>query len=88
MSIGPEGGFEEVVSDVSQRDKDDIAESVLEDMGERLNQGGARLADVRAGEMAVEELMGECDYPKYCKFYGENPGFCGRTCSMSVWDQI
>lgn len=36
----------------------------------------------------AEVAFGECSYPNYCKFYGENPSFCDRICSESVWDQI
>lgn len=35
-----------------------------------------------------EVAFGGCDYPNYCKFYGERPGFCDRICGESVWDQI
>ncbi len=36
----------------------------------------------------AELAFGQCDYPRYCKFYGENPSFCDRSCNMDIWDQI
>ena len=50
----------------------------------------SRVARERAGLLlrAAESVLGECDYPSYCKFYGENPSFCDRSCSESVLDQI
>lgn len=36
----------------------------------------------------AEVAFGACDYPQYCKFYGENPSFCDRSCDVDVWDQI
>lgn len=36
----------------------------------------------------ANDAFGVCDYPRYCKFYGENPGFCDRSCDTEVWDQI
>ncbi len=40
------------------------------------------------GRTVAEEAFGICDYPSYCKFYGDNPSFCDRSCDESVWDQV
>lgn len=36
----------------------------------------------------AEVAFGGCDYPRVCKFYGDNPSFCDRSCDIPVWDQI
>jgi hypothetical protein len=37
---------------------------------------------------AAEDLMGSCDYPSYCKFYGDDAGICDRSCDVPMWDQV
>lgn len=47
----------------------------------------AAFVDIVGREVA-EDAFGDCDFPRYCKFYGEDASCCDRSCGENVWDQI
>lgn len=42
------------------------------------------------GRTTARDVLGECTFGeiRYCRFYGEDPPFCDRSCAGDVWDQI
>lgn len=79
--------FERLLTD---EDRTKIALGVNGDLMDGLIAGETEEGDARGAESmaVVEKLMGECNFPKYCKFYGKDPDFCDRECGVPVWEQI
>lgn len=82
--------FEGVVGSFGEQDRLDTALAVNADMMRGLENGEMHADDPRVQQSAdaIEGLMGPCDYPRYCKFYGDDTGICDRSCNESIWDQI
>jgi hypothetical protein len=83
--------FGNVVDGFGEEDRLDAALGVNADMMRGLESGEIHADDPRVQQSAdaIEGLMGPCDYPRYCKFYGEGrTGICDRSCGESIWDQI
>ncbi len=82
--------LESFSEEFNEADRTEAALGINQDIIDGLESGEMSTGDDRLTESmdAVEKLMGECNYPFVCKFYGTNPDFCDRSCSESIWDQI
>ena len=84
----PHGDFETIASQLNDADKIEIALAVNRDILAAYDSGSITNEQQDQGVQAIEELMGECSYPSYCKFYGADATFCDRACDIPIWDQI
>jgi hypothetical protein len=74
--------------EISEAALDNLKNTIdLRDAGLASDEVLHEVADI-TGRTLGETIFGACDFPHYCKFYGENPSFCDRECNVPVWDQI
>ena len=88
MSTGP-SDFEKIVGEPTPAEKLEVAQAIVSDTLGDYAAGKPMTAErVNQAAQAIGEIMGKCDYPVYCKFYGEHPSFCDMSCDVPFLDQV